>query len=226
MGDNKSSKGLGFNGLEEHISDVESLNIRDKISNATPHVHESAAIQSNSALTNNIHQNDKPDKINLTPHVSTGKYKNAPSNLFKLLGEHKYKFIGWFAFAAFIVYCATENNGSSQTASTGASSSSNYRVSSGNLQEEKPPVGSGISFNSNQIAYCVSEKIRIKGMRDIVNQYSSSEISLLNSYVDDYNGRCSSFKYRRGSYESVKGSIEANRYSIELDGGQRILAIR
>ena len=39
-------------------------------------------------------------------------------------------------------------------------------------------------------------------------------------------GDGSSFKYRRGSYESVKGSIEANRYSIELDGGQRILAIR
>ena len=43
-------------------------------------------------------------------------------------------------------------------------------VTSSNF-EEQPPIGSGMALNSNQIRYCLSEKIRLESWQTKVNSY-------------------------------------------------------
>ncbi len=85
-------------------------------------------------------------------------------------------------------------------------------------EEEMPPVGSGMSFNRNQIRYCLSEKIRVEAWQNQVNNYSATSVDAFNIAVDNYNSRCSNFRYRRGELESVRSEVEANRYALIYEG--------
>lgn len=85
-------------------------------------------------------------------------------------------------------------------------------------EEEMPPVGSGLSFNRAQIRYCLSEKIRISAWQGQVNKYSETSVDAFNQAVNDYNMRCSNFRYRSGMLESVRTEVDANRYALHLQG--------
>ena len=88
----------------------------------------------------------------------------------------------------------------------------------GTHTEESPPFGNGLSLSANQIRYCLSESIRVGAWRNAVNTYSSSSIAAFNAGVSDYNGRCSNFRYRRGSLENVKSEVEGRRYQLLQEG--------
>jgi len=84
--------------------------------------------------------------------------------------------------------------------------------------EEKPPEGSGLVFNDSQMRYCLSEKIRMSGWESHVNQYSETSVNAFNEAVNDYNMRCSHFRYRSGTLESTRSEVEANRYALTQQG--------
>lgn len=79
---------------------------------------------------------------------------------------------------------------------------------------EKPPVGNGLSFNREQIRYCLTEKYRISAIEGILDNTHSNEVTAFNAMVDDYNSRCSHFRYRRGMLEGVRSEVDANQASI------------
>lgn len=89
--------------------------------------------------------------------------------------------------------------------------------------EEIPPVGSGLTFGRNQIRYCLSEEIRIEAWENEVNHYSESSVDAFNFAVNDYNARCSNFRYRSGSLESVRSEVEPNRHSLAAEGMRKAL---
>lgn len=84
--------------------------------------------------------------------------------------------------------------------------------------EEMPPVGSGLLLNTSQIRYCLSQKIRMSAWQSQVNSYSETSVNAFNEAVNDYNVRCSNFKYRSGTLESVRSEVEANRYALTQQG--------
>jgi hypothetical protein len=88
--------------------------------------------------------------------------------------------------------------------------------------ESKPPVGQGLSFSYDQIAYCVAEDIRVDGAKSAVDNYSDSDVDRFNAMVADYNSRCSNFRYRRGALESVRSSIEPYRSRLRAEGMRRL----
>lgn len=92
--------------------------------------------------------------------------------------------------------------------------------------EEAPPVGSGLTLSRNQIRYCLSEDIRLNAMKMAVNSYSDNDVNLFNYYIQYYNSRCGQFRYRQGSLESVRSEVEANRYTLEQEGRNRLMAQR
>jgi len=79
---------------------------------------------------------------------------------------------------------------------------------------EKPPVGNGLSFNREQIRYCLTEKYRVSAIESIVDNTRSNEVVAYNAMVDDYNSRCSNFCYRRGMLEGVRSEVDARADEI------------
>ena len=81
--------------------------------------------------------------------------------------------------------------------------------------EQKPPIGTNIVLNSDQIRYCLAEKISIKAVEGVVKETSEQEIDTFNARVSDYNARCGAYRYRRGEVEQVGRKLELERDRIE-----------
>lgn len=88
-------------------------------------------------------------------------------------------------------------------------------TTSGTAQGQKPPVGSGLVLEREQIRYCLSEKIRLDAIETVLNDTRRGEVDKFNVLVEDYNSRCGNFRYRRGLLESVRSEVEAQRSELE-----------
>jgi hypothetical protein len=78
--------------------------------------------------------------------------------------------------------------------------------------------GKGLVLNGPQIRYCLSEKIRIESWEGQVSDKSAMAVSAFNAAVEFYNSRCSSYRYRTGTIESIKAQVEANRALLTQEG--------
>lgn len=58
---------------------------------------------------------------------------------------------------------------------------------------------------------------------DHVDNYSETSVDAFNAAVDDYNARCSNFRYRSGSLEGVRAQVEANRDILQRQGLDKAL---
>jgi len=92
--------------------------------------------------------------------------------------------------------------------------------------ESKPPVGKNNVLNRAQMRYCLSEKIRLDSMENFLDNYSDQEVDWFNRDIGDYNSRCSEFRYKQGSLQSVRKKVEVNRWSLEQEGKQRVQSWR
>lgn len=81
---------------------------------------------------------------------------------------------------------------------------------------EKPPVGTKNLLSISQIRWCLEEEISLNTISSLVDNYDKKSVNAFNRLVDDYNIRCGSYKYRRGSLESAKSEVEKNRDKIVL----------
>jgi hypothetical protein len=90
------------------------------------------------------------------------------------------------------------------------------------LSEEIPPVGSGHSLTTSQIRYCIYQKQRIEIIRGLLDSANSYHINNFNELVDDYNSRCSSFRYRRGSLQSVQQELGNANSQLQEEARQLV----
>lgn len=164
-----------------------------------------------------------------------------PSSLFKILDP---SFIKWtivvFLGILFVGWLANSSDNSNRAYTTDPISESTTVSEQGSNPEpesaieqqpavstgEKPPVGRNNTLTHDQIKYCLCEKIRINEMNKIINDTSEAEINLFNEAVDDYNSRCSAFRYRAGTLESIRSEVEEMRSSLEEEGRHRIMVLR
>lgn len=84
--------------------------------------------------------------------------------------------------------------------------------------EEIPPVGEGNVLSVPQIRYCTAQSIRIDAAREILDRYDDSQITRFNQLIDDYNDRCSNFRYRRGALETARTEVEHFRAEYMAQG--------
>lgn len=101
-------------------------------------------------------------------------------------------------------YNSTNNN------STTPAYTSNY--------EEMPPIGNDITLTNNQIRFCLSEKIRIEAWETNVNTYSDISVNTFNKNVENFNIRCSSYRYKKYVMETVRREVEARRAELYAEG--------
>lgn len=94
------------------------------------------------------------------------------------------------------------------------------------LTESKPPVGENHFHSHDQIRYCLAETIRLEAMKSSVDEFSAPETELFNSFVNDYNSRCGSYRYRDGSLNSVSRSIKGSEGQYQQEGISRLQSWR
>ena len=90
------------------------------------------------------------------------------------------------------------------------------------LWEVKPPVGSDNLLDQHQIAYCQAEKIRLGAMKEAVDAYEHVQVVTYNKYIEDFNARCSHYRYRSGVLEAAIRDVEALRTELYAEGRRRI----
>jgi hypothetical protein len=74
-----------------------------------------------------------------------------------------------------------------------------------------------------QIRYCLPEDIRMRAMQNLVNQYEQASINAFNSYVDDFNSRCSHFRYHAGALARIQAEVETQRSALNQQGELRAM---
>lgn len=88
--------------------------------------------------------------------------------------------------------------------------------------EERPPAGHDRILTLPQLIYCLSEEIRLRAASDAVDPYSGSQVDQFNTIVDDYNLRCSSFRYRDTDMTTARREAERRRNFLEDEGRSMI----
>lgn len=88
--------------------------------------------------------------------------------------------------------------------------------------EVEPPVGDNLILNTEQIWYCLSEDIRLAGMRNSLNNGSQIEVNQFNAVIGNYNSRCGHFRYRAGALEAAREKVELYRALLLSEGAQRV----
>jgi hypothetical protein len=79
-----------------------------------------------------------------------------------------------------------------------------------------PPVGQTTPFDAAQIRYCLAEDVRLEAARDIVN--SDPDVDRFNAMINDYNSRCSNYRYRAGLLESLKRELQTRTSDLRAEG--------
>jgi len=90
------------------------------------------------------------------------------------------------------------------------------------LTETLPNYGTGQTLSSSEIYYCLAEAVRIDANRTTMNTYDDFSVNRFNRSIDDYNGRCSSYRYKQSAMGSATKALNENRYSIEAQGRSRM----
>lgn len=175
------------------------------------------------------HQEREPSALNPQPETQSApkKTKDASKALW---------IIAAVAFAAILIYSA---NSANNVGSAPASSASAYQPPASSppapayapttettavptpayspepVVESLPPQGAGLLLNDSQIGYCIAQKMRLSTWRSVTQVTNSADIDRFNAQVNDYNSRCSSYRYQQGAQERVAGEMENERPRIE-----------
>ncbi len=75
-----------------------------------------------------------------------------------------------------------------------------------------PSVGTINVLDVPEIRWCILEGIRIEAMRDVID--TNAGIDEFNRIVNNYNGRCGSYRYRQGALSQAERDIEPYRSQI------------
>jgi hypothetical protein len=86
--------------------------------------------------------------------------------------------------------------------------------------EEKPVVGTGRSFSTNELRYCVFENERLERMKPLV--VNNRQVAKFNRFVEDYNSRCGNFRYLPSSMNAVRREAASKSKEFSAEAKRRL----
>ena len=213
---NKGDK--GFSGLSDLVSEVNAV---DESTVGKKEIKASAPEQHHQPQTEPATIESKQEKMGSSQKVEKGSSD-------KDTGGSAAKWIWGVICLGIVLWLLSEQNQKSPPPSYDPPSSSENisypqnsldptasNPSSSQMAEityTKPSVGTDNVLSEPQIRWCLREGIRIDAMRNVI--YTSEGIDEFNRIVDDYNRRCSSFRYYQDSYSRAERDVEASRSQI------------
>jgi uncharacterized membrane protein (UPF0127 family) len=81
---------------------------------------------------------------------------------------------------------------------------------------ERPSIGTDLMFTQANIRYCEYQGVRLEAARPLISS-ESAELAF-NTFVDDWNSRCSSYRYRPSDKTAVDAEVASRRATLESDG--------
>jgi hypothetical protein len=84
-------------------------------------------------------------------------------------------------------------------------------------EETKPLPYTSAAFSRGNVRYCQFESARIAAINTMMVNESNRVISLFNQVVDDYNSRCSNYRYYENDLTVVQRELTAGRAQISSD---------
>lgn len=90
------------------------------------------------------------------------------------------------------------------------------------FSETMPSIGTGQSLTTDELRYCLAEKVRMDAAQSVVNEYDWPQVDRFNTMVADYNSRCGEFRYRSSSMSVAQDDVNAHRFELEQEGRDRI----
>ncbi|GMO43208.1 peptidoglycan-binding protein [Bradyrhizobium ottawaense] len=163
----------------------------------------------------------------------------------KLQSQRNSRYVKWgfFGLVAFVLIVASMSNNSGPSSSVSSSSTrpaqttfpsapprangdsfSSSRIPTPQIDpvdtsEVKPPIGSGNLLTRSNIRYCRYQKARLKSIEgDLRSSYETDEF---NKLADDYNARCSNFRYQENDLRVVEEEVKG-KATLLVQEGRRI----
>lgn len=87
------------------------------------------------------------------------------------------------------------------------------------VTEQIPPLGIDRVLGEAQIRYCLSEDVRLEAARSIVT--GDAEVSRFNAMIEDFNTRCSNYRYHRDEFDAVQRQVQSNQLVLRAQGVAR-----
>lgn len=214
---------MGFAGLATMVSDVDDI-IAQEISNAE-NISKPQAAVTTSAVT--------PSPASASTSSSQPQHQNSsesekPNNKGRnwIIGLAVIAGVYWFANRPDDTSPSSTADISSSTYSATTDTSSTTNSSSASESEtspveQTPPVGTNLILSRAQIHYCLAESIRLEAARGVLNPQNNSDTKLFNEYVDDYNRRCSSYRYHQSDYDNANRDVQQRQYEYQNEGRTR-----
>ena len=144
-----------------------------------------------------------------------------------------WKWGGWAAAGAFVLYLIVQGNGSAPTPPTTytpdagqasdlapsapatdpatanpapaapAEDSAAAAPTSSPTDVSAPPVGTSLELDASQVRYCVFEKARLTALKDMVTGSNQTAVDGFNARIVDYNSRCGSYRYHAADLDAA-----------------------
>jgi hypothetical protein len=90
------------------------------------------------------------------------------------------------------------------------------------FSETMPSAGTGQSLTTDELRYCLAEKVRMDAAQAVVDGNDWPQVDRFNAMVADYNSRCGEFRYRSSSMSIAQDDVNAHRFELEQEGRDRI----
>ena len=137
--------------------------------------------------------------------------------------------IGFFVIGSMGQISHTQKDGHSRPASRTTYQPSTPRVATPTqtptpppttTQETMPPVGQGLALNRSQVRYCVFQGQRLDAIRSLTS--TNYQIDRFNRLIDDFNTRCSNYRYRSGVLSSIQREARENASELQADARKTV----
>ena len=216
---NSQNKGIGFAGISTLVSDIEGV-----LSNAKR--QSQSASSAASAKGAQEQTKAKSPSSTQTPRQQP-KPSSPPSDS---------SFGGWFV--AFVILLAglffvgqVNKKNTSPTANITQSSSDRFSTQPTSQAQapspprlSKPSIGRNNVLSTDEIRYCLAEKIRLDAAETVLNTYREPDVDRFNRYINDYNSRCGEYRYRPGSFDRARRDVEPYRSQLQSEGRSRFVS--
>jgi len=110
------------------------------------------------------------------------------------------------------------NRSSSSTPSQSSNVQSGTNPSIASRQEIRPTAGTDLILNRDNIRYCLYNSERLDAIDRSFGTESAGVIRQFNAAIDDWNARCSSYRYRQADMTAIRGEVRSKITELRAQG--------